>query len=125
MATTLACVRTIALLQAAQLGGAPSTLEAVEALAEVWVMTLGDLSDAQLHAAALAWLREPDTKWWPAPGPLRALAPAAAQRQLEAPDLVLTPDDVENMAAIGVVLTPENWKWLRENGITFAVGAVQ
>jgi hypothetical protein len=124
MATPLACARSIALLQAAQLAGAPATDAAVEALVEVWSLTLADLTDAELHAAALAWLRAPDARWWPAPGPLRALAPASPRPELAADDLVLGPDDVENLEALGVVLTAGDWRWLRENGITFQVEAV-
>lgn len=63
----------------------PSAMESPAGLAQtarVWAQVLPDVSDDELGALTLAWLRGPEAQWWPMPGQLlelrrRALAPVA------------------------------------------------
>lgn len=54
--------------------------------AEVWFMSLQDIADDDLIAAALAFARSSESDWWPALGKLLTFLPQRAQ-------LVVTPED--------------------------------
>jgi len=56
--------------------------------AEVWAATLGDVSDADLRTGTIAYLRSPESTWWPAPGALLAHVPGQALAAIDDADEV-------------------------------------
>jgi hypothetical protein len=69
-----ACVaEVVRLCQAARLGNAPATPMDTSAVMELWLGILGDMADAELRAASVAHLRDPERgRFWPTVADLRA-----------------------------------------------------
>lgn len=87
MATPQKIAEIIMLFRAAGLQNGPETDKAVQACCEAWLLTLDDLPDGDLAAAARAWMRVPQRgRWWPTPADLLEVSPAvkSATRQVEA-----------------------------------------
>ena len=82
-----AIIDIFALFATANLGNPPS--ETMTKTVALWEVVMGDCTPEELHAAALAWMRTPQSGcFWPQPAGLRALIPrlAVATLALEAAD---------------------------------------
>lgn len=76
MPSSKAIVESFGVLGAAAVQGGPTTKGQIDAAAKVWGMVLGDLSDADLESAIMAYLRDEKVcQFWPQPGVILARAP--------------------------------------------------
>jgi hypothetical protein len=76
MPSNKAIIESFGVLGAAAVQGGPADKGQIDAAAKVWGMVLGDLSDADLEKAVLAYLRDEKVcQFWPQPGVLLARAP--------------------------------------------------
>ena len=64
----------------------PRTLDSnefLEAAAILWSVVLADLEPYEMVAAAMAFLRGPDSSWWPTPGRILTLVPGRAADEID------------------------------------------
>lgn len=76
MATNSGIVKCWGLLEASGLKRPFTTDAAAEAALGAWGLVLGDVPDERLLALTVAWLRGPDTRFWPMPGTLLHALPS-------------------------------------------------
>ena len=76
MPSNKAIIESFGVLGAAGVQGGPADKGQIDAAAKVWGMVLGDLTDADLEKAVIAYLRDEKVcQFWPQPGVLLARAP--------------------------------------------------
>jgi hypothetical protein len=57
--------------------------EFLDAAVALWSVVLADLEPEDVVAAAIGYLREPDSSWWPTPGRILTLAPGRAAAEID------------------------------------------
>lgn len=87
MASKQAITKALALLSQMGMRGGPASPDEAKALVAVWEALIPDVADEDLHAACVAYIRDPEVcQYWPQPGKLLERIPGRRAEAVDASD---------------------------------------